>query len=267
MAARVLHVSDLHVGRRETPETLAALRDLAARIEPELLLVTGDLSHRGRREQLEQSSAELGSLGVVSMLVVPGNHDIPYTFPARFTRTYGEWQRVFGTTDPVYSSESLHVVGACSVRPWRQQSGALSEAKLARIETSLRGAPAGALRVVALHHHLAAPPWRAARKRPLKDRDHVLERLAGAGAELVAAGHVHQGGVAERREFEALEDGQAGSIVLATVPGLGRPRPRRRGEARGVNVYEADTASLTVTTFAWDGSAFAETGRRLFPRS
>jgi hypothetical protein len=31
-------------------------------------------------------------------------------------------------------------------------------------------------------------------------------------------------------------------------------------------VYESDTASLTVTTFAWDGSAFAETGRRVFAR-
>jgi 3',5'-cyclic AMP phosphodiesterase CpdA len=266
VAARVLHVSDLHVGRRETPEALAALGDLAARIEPELLLVTGDLSHRGRREQLEQASSQLERLGVLSMLVVPGNHDIPYTFPARFTRTYVDWQRVFGTPEPVYSSERLHVVGASSVRPWRQQSGALSEAKLARIESFLRAAPAGALRVVALHHHLAAPPWRAARKRPLKDRDRVLERLAGAGAELVAAGHVHQGGIAERREFEALEDGGTGSVVLATVPGLGRPRPRRRGEARGVNVYEADAASLTVTTFAWDGAAFGETGRRAFPR-
>ena len=266
MAARVLHVSDLHVGRRETPETLAALHDLAARIEPELLLATGDLSHRGRRGQLEQAAAELRGLGVGPVLAVPGNHDIPYTFPARFTRTYAEWERVFGTTEPLYSSERLHVVGACSVRPWRQQGGALSEERLGRIEAALRDAPAGALRVVALHHHLAAPPWRAARKRPLKERDRVLERLVAAGAELVAAGHVHQGGVAERREFEALEEGRAGSIVLATVPGLGRPRPRRRGEARGVNVYEADTASLTVTTLAWDGSAFAETGRRVFSR-
>ena len=267
MATRVLHVSDLHVGRGETPGTLAALRDLAAGIEPELLLATGDLSHRGRHAQLEQAAAELRGLGVASVLAVPGNHDIPYTFPARFTHTYAEWLRVFGTTEPLYSSERLHAVGACSVRPWRQQGGALSEETLARIEAALGRAPAGALRVVALHHHLAAPPWRAARKRPLKDRDGVLERLAAAGAELVAAGHVHQGGVAERREFEALEDGRNASVVLATVPGLVRPRPRRRGEARGVHVYEADTASLTVTTLAWDGSAFAETGRRVFPRA
>lgn len=244
---------------------LAALRELAARIDPELVLATGDLSHRGRREQLESASEQLRGLGV-PLLAVPGNHDIPYTFPARFTRTYAEWERLFGTTEPAYSSERLHVVGACSVRPWRQQSGALPTERLARLAAALGDAPAGALRVVALHHHLAAPPWRAPRKRPLKARDRVLEALAAAGAELVVGGHVHQAGIAERREFEALEDDGGSAVVLATVPGLGRPRPHRRGEARGVNVYEADAASLTVTTIAWAGAAFAETGRRTFPR-
>jgi 3',5'-cyclic AMP phosphodiesterase CpdA len=265
VAARILHVSDLHCGHRETPDTLAALGELSARIAPELLLATGDLSHRGRREQLEHAAAQLRGLGV-PLLAVPGNHDIPYTFPARFTRTYAEWERVFGTTEPVYSSERLHVVGACSVRPWRQQGGALPPDRLARLTAALGGARPGALRVVALHHHLGAPPWRARRKRPLKARDRVLGDLAAAGAELIVGGHVHQAGIAERREFEALEDGRRGAVVLATAPGLGRPRPRRRGEARGVNVYEADAESLTVTTFAWDGAAFAETGRRTFPR-
>jgi hypothetical protein len=117
-----------------------------------------------------------------------------------------------------------------------------------------------------LHHHLAAPPWRAARKRPLWQRDHVLNSLASAGAELVVGGHVHQAGIAERREFEALEDGATRSLVLATAPGLGRPRPRRRGEARGVNVYECDASALAVTSFAWDGSGYAEIGRRSFRR-
>ena len=266
MAARVLHLSDLHVGTREAPEIVEPLKRLIERMQPELVVASGDLTHRGRAVHHERAAAFLRSLGP-RVLAVPGNHDIPYTFPARFTRPFAEFERHWQTAEPVFSSPTLHVVGLNSVRPWRHQSGRIRGEQIARAAELLAAAPEGALRVVALHHHLAAPPWRAARKRPLKDRDHVLERLAGAGAELVAAGHVHQGGVAERREFEALEDGQAGSIVLATVPGLGRPRPRRRGEARGVNVYEADTASLTVTTFAWDGSAFAETGRRLFPRS
>ncbi|MGH3132311.1 MAG: metallophosphoesterase family protein [Gaiellaceae bacterium] len=265
MAALVLHVSDLHIGRRETPEPVAALGELVGRLEPELLVATGDLAHRGRRGELERAAELLRGLRV-PVLAVPGNHDIPYTVPARFTRTYAEWERVFGPREPVYSSERLFVAGLSSVRPLRQQGGALGDDQLARLARRLREAPESSLRMVALHHHLAAPPWRARRKRPLSRRDHVLQALAAAGAELVASGHVHQAGVAERREFEALEDRPRSSLVLATVPGLGRPRPRRRGEARGINVYDADEDTLTVTTFAWSGSAFAEAARRSFRR-
>lgn len=234
-------------------------------MRPELLVATGDLSHRGRPDQLARAAELLRGLGL-ALLAVPGNHDIPYTFPARFTSTFAEWERVFGPREPTYSSERLFVVGVSSVRPWRQQGGALTSAQLARLEARLREAPSGTLRAVALHHHLAAPPWRAPRKRPLHRRDEVLQRLAGAGAELILGGHVHQAGMAERREFEALENGPRRSLVLATAPGFGRPRPRRRGEARGVNVYHAEVETLTVTTYAWDGAAFLEVGRRSFPR-
>ena len=122
------------------------------------------------------------------------------------------------------------------------------------------------LKVVALHHHLAAPPWRAARKRPLSRRDDVLRALTIAGADLVLSGHVHQASVAERREFKALEAGSTRSLVLASAAAIGRPRPKRREEARGLTVYEAVDGSLTAMTFAWDGAAFEEIGRRVFVR-
>ena len=57
------------------------------------------------------------------------------------------------------------------------------------------------------------------------------------------------------------------ALVLATAAGLGRPRPQRREESRGLNVYEADPSTLTVRTFAWDGVAFGEIGRRTFERA
>jgi len=265
VAARILHVSDLHLGRREEPETLVALHELASRVRPDLLVATGDLAHRGRRSQLERAAALLRGLDL-PLLAVPGNHDLPYTVPARFTRTYAEWQLVFGSTEPVHESDGLLVVGASSARPWRQQGGALTARQLEDLAAQLSKAPSRVLRVVALHHHLAAPPWRPGRKRPLSSRDEVLRRLAEAGAELVLAGHVHQATVVERREFEALEDGPRPSLVLATAPGFGRPRPRRRGEARGVNVYEASAESITAATHVWDGRAFVEVGRRVFPR-
>ena len=173
----------------------------------------------------------------------PGNHDIPYVFPTRFTQTRAAWERVFGTAQPVYTSERLAIVGMNSVRPWRQQGGALGSAQLDGLAPKLEAAQAGALRTVALHHHLAAPPWRAAHKRPVRKRDLVLQRFASAGVELVLSGHVHQSAVAERREFEVVEREQRNSIVLATAAGFGRPRPERRGEALGFNFYEFDRAA------------------------
>lgn len=265
MTGRILHISDLHLGRREAPEPLSAVRELIPGLAPEILVVTGDLAHRGRRAELERARELLEGLGL-PLLVVPGNHDIPYTFPTRFTRTLDEWERVFGTAEPVYTSERLAVVGVNAVRPWRQQGGSLEPSQLDRIASTLESAPTGAVRTVALHHHLAAPPWRAARKRPLGKRDLVLQRLASAGVELVLSGHVHQSGVAERREFEVLEDGRRAPLVLATAPGFGRPRPRRRGEALGFNVYDVDPESITVETWSWDGRGFDQVGRRIFRR-
>ena len=61
------------------------------------------------------------------------------------------------------------------VEALRHQGGALSEVQLTQVTARLREAPRDALRLVALHHHLAAPPWRAVHKRPLRRRDRVLE--------------------------------------------------------------------------------------------
>lgn len=253
------------MGDGEAWEPLSALQQLVADLEPELLVATGDLAHRGRRSELETAATLLGQLGV-PFIATPGNHDIPFTIPARFTRTCAEWEAVFGTTEPIHASEHLVVTGLNSARPWRLQGGAVDRDRLDRGAELLRQAPAGALTVAALHHHLASPPWRAARKRPLARRDEVLRVLVAAGAELVIGGHVHQGAIAERREFKVLEEGPRRALVLATAPALGRPRPKRREEARGLNVYEADTETITVRTYAWDGTALLEVGRRLFAR-
>jgi 3',5'-cyclic AMP phosphodiesterase CpdA len=265
VTGRILHISDLHLGRGATSEPITALRELIPGLAPEILVVTGDLTHRGRRAELERARELLESLGL-PLLAVPGNHDIPYALPTRFTRTREGWERVFGTTEPVYTSDRLAVVGLNSVRPWRQQGGALESSQLDRFAPKLEGARAGALRTAALHHHLAAPPWRAAHKRPVRHRDLVLQRFASARVELVLSGHVHQSGVAERREFEVVEHDQRSSIVLATVAGFGRPRPQRRGEALGFNVYESDPETISVGTWSWFSGAFAEVGRRTFQR-
>jgi 3',5'-cyclic AMP phosphodiesterase CpdA len=261
--ARVLHVSDLHVGAHEGPEIGPSLTALVDGLRPELIVVSGDLTHRGRRDQHDRAAALLRGLGA-PVVAVPGNHDIPYTFPARFTRPWFEFERVWGTTRPVHVSDGVCLVGINSVRPWRHQSGGVRDDQLRWAAGKLTDAPSGALRLVALHHQMIGAPWRT-RKRPVARRNNVLGALVDAGAELIVSGHTHQGSVAERHEFEVWSEGQPGATV-ATAPGLGQPRPHRRGEARGLLVYEAEERELTVQTYIWREGDWGLTATRRFPR-
>lgn len=256
-------MSDLHVGAPEERPIEPALRALVADLDPALVLATGDLTHRGRPGEHERAATFLQGLGP-PVLAIPGNHDIPHTFPARFTRPWAEFERGWQTTEPVFESEGLQVVGLNSARPWRHQSGGLASSALTRAAERLGRAAPGALRIVCLHHHLTGAPWRS-RKRPVARRGHVLGALVDAGAELILSGHIHQSSVNERREFEVGLAGER-SVTIALAPGLGQPRPRRRGEARGLHVIEADAREIAIETLVFAGDDFTSIAVRRFPR-
>ena len=259
----MLHLSDLHYGAGDDGAIERGAMALVERFEPELVIASGDLSHRGRADQLARASRFLGSLGH-PVLAIPGNHDIPYTFPARFTRAFREFERQWQTTKPTYSSPTLHVIGLNSVRPWRHQSGGIRAKELLRAAERLRDAAAGAFQIVVLHHHMIGAPWRS-RKKPVARRNSVLGALVAAGADLIVAGHIHQAAVSERHEFEISSGGEPG-VVVSVAPGLGQPRPKRQGEARGVHVYEIEDALLGIQTYIWRDTEWALTATRVFPR-
>jgi len=263
LATRLLHISDLHAGSVEETAIEGSLAELIERVSPELIAVTGDLTHRGRRSEHERAAAFLRSLGR-QLIVVPGNHDIPYTFPARFTRPWAEFERQWEPVEPVFRSDGLVVVGLNSVRPWRHQSGGIRSGQIEQAAQLLADSPQGAFKVVCLHHHLIGAPWRS-RKRPVSRRSEVLAGLVDAGAELILAGHIHQAAVSERHEFEVDRDGLRG-VTVSIAPGLGQPRPNRRGEARGLHVYEASAESLLVETYTWRENDWGLTATRTFPR-
>jgi len=239
---RVLHLSDLHFGAGDDDAIERGAPVLIERFEPELVIASGDLSHRGREEQLARASGFLRSLGP-PVLAIPGNHDIPYTFPARFTSSFREFERQWETTEPTYTSPT---------------------SKLAEAEARLREAPPAAFQIVVLHHHLIGAPWRS-RKKPVSRRNHVLAGLVDAGADLILAGHIHQAAISERHEFEISRGGEHG-VVVSVAPGLGQPRPQRQGEARGVHVYEIEQDFLRIQTFIWRDTDWGLTAERQFPR-
>jgi 3',5'-cyclic AMP phosphodiesterase CpdA len=263
LRTRLLHLSDLHVGSGRQDHLESGLATLIERLDPELVIASGDLTHRGRRDQHDRAADLLQRLGP-PVLAVPGNYDIPYTPLARFTRTFDEFERRWQTSEPIYRSDHLHVIGLNSVRPWRHQSGGIRAEQIERAAELIAEASPRALKVVVLHHHLLGAPWRS-RKKPVSHRSRVLAGLVDAGAELILAGHIHQAAVSERHEFEVVT-GEIRGVTVAIAPGLGQPRPNRRGEARGLLFFESEDDSLSVHTYIWRGDDWGLTANRRFPR-
>ena len=72
---RLIHISDLHFGA-QSAGALDALREALRALNPSLLVTTGDLTQRGRPEQLRAAREFLDSVQV-PWLATPGNHDLP----------------------------------------------------------------------------------------------------------------------------------------------------------------------------------------------
>jgi hypothetical protein len=146
MTGCAIHISDLHRGKQEASDVDDALVTLCHKLAPALVLATGDLSNRGRAAELARARALLDRLPSPT-LAVPGNHDIAFR---RASRGRGALSSRRSAREPVFGSDAL-VIAAESVpvappgrRPPREPGAWPRHLDGPR-----------ALRVVALHHHLA----------------------------------------------------------------------------------------------------------------
>ena len=74
----LLHVSDLHFGPPYLPKVGDALKRIAPSLEPQVLVVSGDLTQRAKAEQFAEARQYVDSLlPDIPRLIVPGNHDVP----------------------------------------------------------------------------------------------------------------------------------------------------------------------------------------------
>jgi 3',5'-cyclic AMP phosphodiesterase CpdA len=157
------HISDLHLGRdAATDEAVAAAAAALAAAGVDEVLVTGDVTHRGRSEELatfERAFAPIRD----RLVVVPGNHDRPGDDVA--------WTLMPARRVDVEIRPGLFVVRVDSTAPHNARvtssHGELGRDDLAAIARAVASAPRGALVAVMLHHHVLPLP-----------EDHLVERVA-----------------------------------------------------------------------------------------
>ncbi len=186
----LLQISDPHFGT-EQAEVVEALVMLARQQQPDLLVLSGDITQRARPAQFRAARAFTDRLRV-PVLAVPGNHDLPLFEPwARLRRPYGRYIAAFGDDlEPVHCARPdggvrQHHAGLAP-QAWRDL----------RASGRSRGAAAGGRRGRPVARGGGAP----ARGRDTRAEDAsnrlrghaaALRRWAAAGADLVMGGHIH----------------------------------------------------------------------------
>lgn len=187
---RVLQISDPHFGT-EQPHVMQALLRLAREQQPEVTLLTGDITQRARRAQFGAARDFVRQLpGPV--LAVPGNHDIPlFNLLARMLNPYGNYKRAFGRElEPEYESDGLLVICLNTSRPSRHKDGEVSNAQIDRVARRLREARPEQLRLVMQHH-----PVRAREESDLTNLligyEKAVPTWVDAGLDLLIGGHIH----------------------------------------------------------------------------
>ncbi|SDS78187.1 3',5'-cyclic AMP phosphodiesterase CpdA [Halopseudomonas litoralis] len=189
--SRILHFSDLHFGT-EDAAVAQALLQLAEQQQPDLYLLSGDITQRARRSQFAAARAFIQLLPAKPLLAVPGNHDLPlFNLPLRMLNPYGNYRRVFGNElEPEFERDDLLVVGVNTTRAGRHKDGEVSAEQIQRVAQRLQRAHADQLRVVMLHH-----PIRAVEESDVSNlligREQAVPSWIDAGVDLLLGGHIH----------------------------------------------------------------------------
>ena len=236
----IAHLSDLHLGA-EVPDAVATLPADVAAVRPALTVVTGDLTMRARVPQFRAARVLLDQLPR-PLLVVPGNHDIPLLSAARLVAPYARYRSwICAELDPVVRLSGLTALGLETVPRWRWKSGRVSRRQSATIVSVLGAAPAGAVRLLALHH----PPSSRGLER-IAGRGALVRALASARVDLLLAGHTHVPG-----------SGVFRAPAIEVVAGTATSR-RTRGAGRSWTVILVSAGAIDVqerrhTADGWSG--------------
>ena len=242
----LLHVSDTHFGT-EQAAVIAALQRLSERLDPDLLVVSGDVTQRARRSEFERARRMLDALRTRRRLVIPGNHDIPlYDLPSRLFAPYRGWRRAFGRElAPQVDEPEMLVLAARTTRRFRHINGQVSHRQIDSIAQRLRAASPRQLRVVVTHHPVQVPRVEE-RHNLLRNHRAAIRAWSAAGADLILGGHIHLPYVLPLTEApHPTWVVQAGTAVSNRV---------RRDAPNSVNVIRYDATARHCRVERWDCS-------------
>lgn len=188
---KIFHISDLHFGMHHEFIIKHFLKDLDE-IKPDVILISGDITHRATVVQYQAFVSFLEKLCPV-VCMVPGNHDIPlYNFIERMLYPYKKYTTYI---EPKLSAEfennSVRILGVNSVNPYRIKDGTLDSKTLQYIKEYFEPSFNG-LNILFFHHNFN---YLEGLHKPLENYQKFLNYLKESTIDIVCTGHLHYANV------------------------------------------------------------------------
>lgn len=258
----IAHLSDLHFDR-VNPQTLEPLAQSVAEAKPDLVVVSGDFTQRGRAGQFRGARALLDRLPSPQLLV-PGNHDVPlFNVAARFLRPLTNYRHYINDElNPAFVDDEIVVQGINTARSWAFKGGRINREQVARACDAFEKLGETRTRIVVTHHPFDLPPGV-----PAKDlvgrADMAMHTFAKHGVDVFLAGHLHMAHAGSTKRY-AIEGYTAICIQAGTATSN-----RTRGEVNSWNLIEVAEELIGNHTWTWrpEDRQFRATEARHYTRS
>ena len=249
---RVAHISDLHLGADVPAVVEGLLVDLPAQ-QPDLVIVSGDLTMRARRKQFEDARRLLDGLGT-PWVSVPGNHDLPLDRPVtRMVRPLAGYRRhIDADPEPRRLRDGVLVLGISTPRRYFWKNGRIDRTQIARIRRAFADAAPVRLRLLVLHHPVFTSVQRPG-ERLVRGSEPALQAAADAGVDVVLCGHDHV-----RAHVDlSVSRPHLGRHLLGLMCGTTTSRRVRAAESQSYNLLElSDDDRLTLQVRRWRDGGF-----------
>jgi len=242
---KLVHLSDLHFGRVDYA-IVEPLVETIRELEPDVVVVSGDLTQRARSEQFKEAREFLDQLPA-PQIIVPGNHDVPlHNVFARFLQPLDKYRRYI-TDDlaPFYSDEEIAVLGINTARSLTIKDGRINEEQIESIRQRLCPLSDEVVKIIVTHHPFDLPEGHD--EDELVNRAELaMEALAGCGADVLLAGHLHVSHTGHSSARYKI----AGHNALVVSAGTATST-RGRGETNSFNVLRVKHPFINVERRSW----------------
>ncbi len=247
---KIAHLSDLHFGTEESTIVEGLINDLSI-IKPDIIIISGDLTQRGRSSQFLNARQFLDRIDN-KKIVVPGNHDIPlfdvfrrFLFPLNRYKKY-----ISEKLNPFYEDDEMAILALNTARSLTWKEGRISYGQMKLIEKMMCNVNNNKFKILVTHHPFIPPPGiqgialvgRSNKAMVIIDRCEI---------DLLLAGHIHLGYSGDIKTYYP-----SGNRSLISVNAGTAISKRRRGEKNAYNFIIVSNDKIDIEIRIWKNNLY-----------